>query len=102
MEPKEYIESGKLESYALGNCTPEEMQEAECMVRIFPEVKREMESIRVSFEKYLLANKVDPPASLKSKIFQAIEEEEKKMKNGEAKVIKLQSTAKSEALAHDR
>ncbi|HKR05782.1 MAG TPA: anti-sigma factor [Bacteroidia bacterium] len=94
MDPKEYIESGKLESYALGNCTPEEMQEAECMMRIFPEVKREMESIRTSFEKYLLANKVEPPASLKSKIFEAIEEEEKK--TVETKVINLQTTSKSQ------
>lgn len=90
MDFKEYIESGKLESYVLGICTPEESQEAECMARIFPEVKRELELMRTTFEQYAIANKSEPPAALKSKIFAAIEEEEKKSKNiADAKVVSM-------------
>ncbi|MEO5570385.1 MAG: anti-sigma factor [Bacteroidia bacterium] len=95
MDPKEYIESGMLESYVLGNCTPDEMQEAECMKRVFPEVRRELLSIQASFESYVMANKVQPPAALKSKIFEVIANEEKQVKSGGAKVIPIYESSKN-------
>lgn len=96
MDIKEYIESGKLENYVLGICSPEEKQEAECMARIFPEVRQELESIRASFEQYVLANKVEPPSSVKSKIFDTIETEDKTSSKREAKVLSMQSQPKAE------
>jgi len=87
---KAYIESGKLESYVLGYCTAEEMQEVECMARIFPEVKQELEAIRISMEQIALQNKVEPPASLKDKIFAAIEDEVKSVENTKGKIITMQ------------
>jgi len=94
---KEYIESGKLENYVLGICTPEERQEAECMARIFPEVRHELESIQASMEQYILANKVEPPASVKSKIFDAIEAEEKASSKAEAKILSMPSEPRAES-----
>jgi anti-sigma-K factor RskA len=86
---KAYIESGKLENYVLGICSPEERQEAECMARIFPEVQQELDSIRASFEQYVLANKVEPSASVKSKIFDAIEADETASVKKDANVIRM-------------
>jgi anti-sigma-K factor RskA len=94
---KEYIESGKLENYVLGICTPEEKQEAECMARIFPEVRAELDSISASMEQYILANKVEPPESLKSKIFDEIEKEEKSSASTGAKVLQMKTQPKGEA-----
>jgi anti-sigma-K factor RskA len=73
LNPKEYIESGILESYVLGASSPEESQEVECMARIFPEVRMELQSIQASLEVLAERNKVTPPTSLKAKIFNAIE-----------------------------
>ena len=95
MDYKAYIESGKLESYVQGNCTPEEAREAECMARIFPEVKEELESIRSAIEKYALANKVEPPEKLKSRILAAIHGEQLSSNDpGRAKVIEMSPPAK--------
>jgi anti-sigma-K factor RskA len=92
---KAYIESGKLENYVLGACSPEERQEAECMARIFPEVRQELQSIQTSFEQYILANKVEPPASVKSKIFNEINKEQPSAKS-EAKVLKMDAQPKTQ------
>jgi len=94
LDTREYIESGKLENYVLGICSTDEKQEVECMARIFPEVKKELESIRLSFEQYVLANKVSPPASVKSKIFEEIEKDEKSSAKPEAKIISIESRPK--------
>ena len=89
MEYQEYIESGKLDAYVLGYCTPEEALEAECMARVFPEVKQELASIHAAFENHAMAHKVKPPAELKSKIFAAINETETKNNVSETKIINL-------------
>ncbi len=88
MDIKAYIESGKLENYVLGMGSPEERQEAECMARIFPEVRQELESIQASLEQYAMTNKVEPPASVKSKVFAEIDKDRRSAKS-EAKVVKM-------------
>lgn len=97
MDYKAYIESGKLESYVLGYCTPEEMQEVECMARVFPEVKQELESVRVLMEHIALQNKVEPPASLKAKIFAAIEDDKDGVEKNKGKVIEMKPSAAPQA-----
>jgi anti-sigma-K factor RskA len=77
LNTKEFIESGKLENYVLGISSSEDKQEVECMARIFPEVKNELENIRGSFEQYINAKAVTPPASVKTKVFEIIERNEK-------------------------
>lgn len=89
MNYQEYIESGKLDAYVLGYCTPEEALEAECMARVFPEVKQELAAIRAAFESHAMANKVAPPANLKSKIFDAIEQTEPSTNESETKIVNI-------------
>lgn len=89
MDFREYIESGKLEFYVLGNCTNEEILEAECMARIFPEVRYELEQLRSFFEKDALANKIEPPVELKSRILAAINEMDTSTGTSEAKVLSI-------------
>ncbi len=75
MKVKEYISSGILETYVLGHCTPEEAQEVERQMLGYPEVKEEVEAIRNSLQTYVNAFGKTPPASLKNKIWEAIEAE---------------------------
>ncbi len=89
MDFREYIESGKLEFYVLGNSTNEEILEAECMARIFPEVRYELEQLRFFFEKDALANKIEPPVQLKSRILAAINEIDTSTGTSEAKVFTI-------------
>lgn len=89
MDFKEYIESGKLELYVLGSCTTEELQEAECMARVFPEVRAELERIRSSVEEYVLANGVSPPVHLKSRIIAALEDDYNTGSVTETKVLSI-------------
>ena len=65
MEPKEYIASGILESYALGATTPEQSKEVECMARVFPEVMLELNAIQKSLE--ILAQNNTKPKDHKTK-----------------------------------
>ncbi len=95
MNTKEFIESGKLENYVLGISSPEERQEVECMARIFPEIKGELEIIRASFDQYVNTKAVKPPSSVKAKIFEAIEEDEKNNSEySQSKVISMQESRK--------
>lgn len=75
MDIKEYISSGRLEEYILGSLSEQEMQEVECMVSIYPELKEELEGMQVAFEKYLHQYAVNPPSNLKEKIYQQVKKE---------------------------
>ncbi|HEV7348248.1 anti-sigma factor [Telluribacter sp.] len=69
MNIQAYIESGILEEYVLGTVSEQEMQEVECMSRIYPEIKEELRKLEQAMEKYALEHQVPPPAHLKEKIF---------------------------------
>ncbi len=71
MNTQEYIASGILENYLLDHCTPQEKQEVECLSKIYPEIKQELQSLELSLEKYLRAQAKTPPKS----IWDAIEAE---------------------------
>jgi hypothetical protein len=73
----EYISSGILESYVLGNATPEEILEVEKYAHIYPEIKSELESIEKALNKYASDHSVEPPYYLKDKIFAKISNEPK-------------------------
>lgn len=65
---KEYIESGILEDYLSGNVSDQERREVECLSKIYPEIKTELDSLSDTIEQFAFANKVAAPAALKSKI----------------------------------
>lgn len=79
MELKHYIESGIIESYALGLATTHEIEELQYMRKLYPELNTEIRMVERRIEMVALTEGVMPPARLKDRIFQRInwEEEDK-------------------------
>ena len=76
---KEYIESGVLEDYLSGNVSEQERREVECLSKIYPEIKAELEQLSEAVERYAFAHSVSPPASLKEKIMAQLEFKEEEV-----------------------
>ena len=72
MNTKEYIESGIIESYVLGVTTVGESTEVETLALQYPDIQIEVESVRNTFESYVLQYEKEPPAFLKDKIMAEI------------------------------
>jgi Anti-sigma-K factor rskA len=69
---KEYTESGILEDYLAGNVTDQERREVECLSKIYPEIKLELDQLGDALEKYAQAHSKIAPASLKNKIMEQL------------------------------
>lgn len=76
MDSKEYISSGILESYILGQASPEEAGILECVMKNNAEVKAAYEEAQKTFELLATAQAVTPPNDLKSKIWGKIQLEQ--------------------------
>ena len=76
MNIQDYISSGILESYLLGELSDKERAEVETMSNQYPEVKAEIEIIEVTLMNF--ASKT-PPANLKQNILDKIDIKEKKI-----------------------
>ncbi len=72
MNIQEYISSGILESYVLGNSTPKEMKEVEKYAATYPEIKAELNEIEKAIQAYTTKHSIAPPTNLKDKIFEKI------------------------------
>jgi anti-sigma-K factor RskA len=83
---KDYISSGVLEAYALGELSEKEQAEVERNLSAYPELKEELTRIEEAQEEFLLRAAVRPPASLKAKVMDAIVVDER-----EARVVPIQS-----------
>lgn len=70
MDVKSLIESGLLEAYALGECTPEERALLERMLREHPELRAELEAVERVLEQVAQAYAVSPPPELKARILE--------------------------------
>jgi mannose-6-phosphate isomerase-like protein (cupin superfamily) len=79
---KEFIESGILEIYVLGQATARETAEVERMATLHPEVRRELDIIEETLEKHAEANAVEPGAIVKA-FFMAIVDYTIRMEKGE-------------------
>ena len=64
----EYIASGILESYVLGQLSSSEMKAVEDMAAKYPAVKQELTAIESGLEAFAMNMQVKPPAHLKNKI----------------------------------
>lgn len=73
MELEKYISSGILERYVLGETSPEENRELEGYVKLYPELKSELETLQDTIEAYAQAYAITPPAELKEKVMAAID-----------------------------
>ncbi|WP_308006452.1 anti-sigma factor [uncultured Chryseobacterium sp.] len=76
MNTKEYISSGIIESYILGLASPEEAGILECVMKNNAEVKTAFEEAQKTLEDLATAQAVAPPADLKSKIWNKIQQEQ--------------------------
>lgn len=76
MNTKEYISSGIIESYILGLASPEEAGILECVMKNNAEVKAAFEEAQKTLEDLATAQAVAPPADLKSKIWNKIQQEQ--------------------------
>lgn len=76
MNTKEYISSGIIESYILGNASPEEAGILECVMKNNAEVKAAFEEAQKTLEDLATAQAVAPPDDLKSKIWNKIQQEQ--------------------------
>jgi anti-sigma-K factor RskA len=72
MTPNEYIESGILETYALGAATPGEQQEVERMAMAHPEVREALDRILADMESYATLHAIQPDDAVRDRIFQSI------------------------------
>lgn len=87
MNVKDYIESGILESYLMGQVTDQERREVECMSKIYPEIRASLDEIEADLESYASSHSVKAPDDLKASIMSAIADIEQEPA-GEMKVEK--------------
>lgn len=74
MELKDFLESGLLETYVLGQCSPEEIRTVEAMLAAHPEARAEKQAVESVLQKYALATAIAPPAWMKGRIMDLIAE----------------------------
>jgi anti-sigma-K factor RskA len=74
MNVNEYISSGILESYIRGEVNDQERREVECLSKIYPEIRVEIDSLELQLESYSKAFAQKAPVDLKSSIMSAIAE----------------------------
>jgi len=67
-----YIESGIIESYALGLATPAEVEELQHMRKLYPQLNTEIRIVERRIEMVALREGVAPPSRLKDRVFQRI------------------------------
>jgi mannose-6-phosphate isomerase-like protein (cupin superfamily) len=79
---KEFIASGVLEMYVLGQATEMECAEVEKMVNQFPEVKAELTAIEMALEQYDLQHAITPHATVKPSIHSILDYTER-LESGE-------------------
>ena len=72
MNIKDYIESGILEQYLLGELSPIEEKEVEKLMAQHPEIRQEYFTLADTFEKMSLQTGVEPPGELKDRILDSI------------------------------
>jgi anti-sigma-K factor RskA len=95
LNTKEYIESGIIESYILGDVSPQEKKEVECMAHIYPEINEELKRSEQALEAYARSFSAKTRDGLKANVFAAIEKEsaaQSTATRGEAKVVQLDSS----------
>jgi anti-sigma-K factor RskA len=80
---EEYISTGVLEAYALGDLTQAERAEVEKNLLQYPQLKAELTRIEEAQEKLLMSQAVQPRASVKEDLFKKLDEKPK------AKVVAL-------------
>ncbi|MEP2773246.1 MAG: anti-sigma factor [Fulvivirga sp.] len=87
MNIEEYISSGILEAYALGELSEKENQEVMAMLEKYPELKAELDQIEEGLERMAFETAVTPPSHVKERLFDETSIAEKP----KAKVVTMES-----------
>ncbi|GGA91349.1 hypothetical protein GCM10011511_13350 [Puia dinghuensis] len=69
-----YMQSGIVESYALGLATPEEVDEFEQLLPHFPELKEALSDFEYHLELFSIDHEIPPPPGVRVKIEERIRE----------------------------
>ena len=88
----EYIASGILESVTLGLASPQEVQEVECLSKIYPEIRAEFVRIQKSFEEAMIESGQAPDPAIRASLLKTIAQtpqEKAPEKKQEAKIVSL-------------
>jgi len=73
MDIQKYIESGILEEYCLGLLTEEEQAYFIQMTMLYPEIKEELTTVEITFEKLAGANAISPDSQVKQRILASLD-----------------------------
>ena len=87
MDLNNYIESGILESYLLGEVSEQERREVECLSKIYPEIQRELEIQEKALHDMAMKLSRPVPQGHKEGVMKAIAKESQN--NSSAKVIDI-------------
>ena len=90
MNVEAYISSGILEAYALGELTEQERAEVEKNLALYPALRKELALIEETQEKLLMNAGVKPSATVKTKLFAAID-----ARKPETKIVELRKPESS-------
>lgn len=93
LDIQQYISSGILELYALDTLSEEEKKEVESILENHEGVRRELENIQLTLEKYANMHAVEPPSDSLNKLLKVIDDLEE---NKEATAKVALSTVKKE------
>lgn len=74
MNPQEYIETGILDRFVLGDVSDQERQQVQCMSKIYPEIRAELDQLESAMGDYASTFSKQPPAALKAKVLAAMAE----------------------------
>jgi anti-sigma-K factor RskA len=77
MNIQDYIASGIIEQYVLGDVSTQEKKEVECMSHIYPEIAEAVLHLQQTLEGLAMQEAVDVPKQIKERIFKIIAEEAK-------------------------
>ncbi|MEO9967342.1 MAG: anti-sigma factor [Reichenbachiella sp.] len=94
MNIEEYISSGILEQYALGELSQAEMAEVQELIEAHPQIKAELDLITSTLETLALKTAINPPTRLKNAIKAELDLEK------EAKEIQLQQIKKEKSFSY--
>ena len=94
MNIEEYIATGILELYVLGELSTEEAADVEAMAVKHPRIREELNAIEDSLEGFAKSFSKTPPPSVKEKLFAKIESEVSQTTLQEEKIIPLKDVDK--------
>jgi hypothetical protein len=93
MNTQDYIASGIIERYILGDVSTQEKKEVECMSHIYPEIEQELLQVQQTLEAVALQQSIEVPKHIKHNIFNIIKNEASSATiKPSAKIVELAST----------